>query len=196
MSKQPFVERRSGIERRSERRSGIDRRSDVRSGIDRRSGIKRRSGCDRRSDFVVLMAEDDEHDILATKRAWKKHNIANPLYIVKHGEECLDFLHRRGKYSEPGTAPRPGILLLDIEMPKMDGLSVLKHIREDEELHLLPVIILTTSGSEEDRLRSYDLGVNAYIVKPVGFENFAEAVRTISLFWQLVELPGGDHGAG
>lgn len=143
--------------------------------------------------FVVLLAEDDEHDVVATRRAWKKHNIANPLYIVSDGEECLDFLHRRGKYSEPGTAPRPGILLLDIKMPKMDGLTVLKHIREDGELHHLPVIILTTSQAEEDRLKGYNLGVNAYIVKPVGFENFSEAVRTINLFWQLVELPRGDH---
>jgi CheY-like chemotaxis protein len=139
--------------------------------------------------FGVLMAEDDEHDILATKRAWKKHNIANPLFIVNDGEECLDFLHRRGKYSDPSTAPRPGILLLDIKMPKMDGLAVLKHIREDEELRRLPVIILTVSKAEEDRLSSYDLGANAYIMKPVGFENFSEAVRTISLFWELVELP-------
>ncbi len=139
--------------------------------------------------FVVLMAEDDEHDILATRRAWKKHHISNPLYIVNDGEECLDFLHRRGKYSEPWTAPRPGILLLDIRMPKMDGLSVLKHIRQDGQLHRLPVIILTTSRAEEDRLRSYDFGANAYIVKPVGFNNFSDAVRTINLFWQLVDLP-------
>jgi CheY-like chemotaxis protein len=143
--------------------------------------------------FVVLMAEDDEHDILATKRAWKENHIANPLYIVKDGEECLDYLHQRGKYSEPDTAPRPGFLLLDIKMPKMDGLAVLEHIRKDGELRRLPVIILTTSKAEEDRLRSYDLGVNAYIVKPVGFENFSDAVRTINLFWQLVELPGGDR---
>ena len=143
----------------------------------------------KKEPFVVLMAEDDEHDIVATKRAWKKHHIVNPLYIVNNGEECLDFLHQRGKYSDPSTAPRPGILLLDIKMPKMDGLAVLKHIRRDEDLRLLPVVIVTTSKAEEDRLRSYNLGVNAYIVKPVGFENFSEAVRTISLFWQLVELP-------
>lgn len=142
--------------------------------------------------FVVLMAEDDEHDILATRRAWKRHHISNPLYIVNDGEECLDFLHRLGKYSEPGTAPRPGILLLDIRMPKMDGLAVLKHIRQDGQLRRLPVIILTTSRAEEDRLRSYDLGVNAYIVKPVGFDNFSDAVRTINLFWQLVDLPERD----
>ena len=142
-----------------------------------------------KSPFVVLMAEDNEHDIVATKRAWKKHRIVNPLYIVRDGEECLDFLYQRGKYADQATAPRPGILLLDIKMPKMDGLTVLKHIREDEELRLLPVVMLTTSKADEDRLRSYHLGANAYIVKPVGFENFSESVRTISLFWQLVELP-------
>ena len=136
------------------------------------------------------MAEDDEHDIVATKRAWKVHHIANPLYVVNDGEECLDYLHQRGKYGKPGAAPFPGILLLDIKMPKMDGLSVLKHIREDQKLRRLPVIILTTSRAEEDRLESYDLGVNAYIVKPIGFENFADAVKAISCFWQLVELPG------
>ena len=139
--------------------------------------------------FVVLMAEDDEHDILATKRAWKKHHVANPLYIVNDGEACLEYLGRRGEYSEPEKSPRPGILLLDIKMPKLDGLSVLKRVRETKEFRRLPVIILTTSKAEEDRLRSYDLGANAYIVKPVGFENFSQAVRTINLFWQLVELP-------
>jgi CheY-like chemotaxis protein len=140
--------------------------------------------------FVVLMAEDDEHDILATKRAWKKHHVANTLYVVNDGEACLDYLCRRGEYSEPEKSPRPGILLLDIKMPKLDGLSVLKIIRETKDLRWLPVIMLTTSKAEEDRLRSYDLGANAYIVKPVGFENFSQAVRTINLFWQLVELPG------
>ena len=139
--------------------------------------------------FVVLMAEDNEHDVLATRRAWKKHNIANPLHVVRDGKECLDYLYQRGKYSEPGTAPRPGILLLDIRMPRMDGLAVLKHIREDEKLRRLPVVILTTSQEEEDRLKSYDLGANAYVTKPVGFRNFADAVRTINLFWELVELP-------
>ena len=139
--------------------------------------------------FVVLMAEDSPHDIVAIKRAWKKNNILNPLYIVNDGEECLDYLHQRGRYREPGSAPQPGILLLDLKMPKMDGLTVLKHIREDAELCRLPVIILTTSREEKDRLKSYDLGANAYIVKPIGFRNFSKAVKTINLFWRLVELP-------
>mgnify|MGYP002477893392 CR=1 FL=1 len=135
------------------------------------------------------MAEDEAHDIVATKRAWQKSNILNPLYVVNDGEECLAFLHQREKYRNVITAPRPGILLLDIKMPKMDGLSVLKHIREDDELHRLPVIMLTSSKAEEDRLKSYDLGVNAYIVKPVGFVNLSEAVKTINLFWEVVEIP-------
>ncbi len=139
--------------------------------------------------FVVLMAEDDEHDIVAVKRAWKKGKIHNPLYIVNDGEECLDYLYQRGKYSEQGTAPRPGILLLDINMPKMDGLAVLEHIRKSEEFHRLPVIILTTSKDESDRLKGYDLLANAYIIKPIGFENFSKAIHTINLFWELVALP-------
>ena len=147
-----------------------------------------------KSPFVVLMAEDNEDDIIATKRAWKKHNIPNPLYIVNDGEECLDYLYRRGKYEDNTLSPRPGILLLDIRMPKMDGLEVLKLIRQDRKLQYLPVVILTTSKAEQDRIRSYDLGVNAYIMKPVGFENFSEAIKTINIFWQLVELPEWHNG--
>lgn len=143
--------------------------------------------------FVVLMAEDDEHDIIATKRAWKASQMANPLYIVNNGEECLDYLGRRGLFSDPASSPRPGILLLDLNMPRMDGLETLQHIRNNVLFRSLPVIMLTTSKAEEDRVRSYELGANAYIVKPIGFENFSEAIRTINLFWKLVELPGDPH---
>ncbi len=139
--------------------------------------------------FVILMAEDDENDIIATKRAWKENNIANQLYIVNDGEECLDYLYKRGKYSEPESAPEPGIILLDIKMPRMDGIEVLKHIRESKKFHRLPVIILTTSKGEEDKIRSYDLGANAYIMKPVGFEGLSNAIKIIHLFWEMVELP-------
>jgi len=142
-----------------------------------------------KSRFVVLMAEDNKHDIIATKRAWKEDNISNPLHIVKDGEECLDYLYQLEKYSEPGSAPKPGILLLDIKMPKMDGLEVLKHIRKSKEFSNLPVIILTTSKSEEDKMRGYDLGVNAYIQKPVGFDGLKSALKIINLFWEIVEIP-------
>ncbi len=139
--------------------------------------------------FVVLMAEDSEHDIIATKRAWKKNNIRSPLTIVKDGEACLDYLHRRGEYTSLKDAPKPGLLLLDIRMPKLNGLEVLEQIRQDSEYQSLPVIMLTTSRQEEDRIKSYKLGANAYIVKPVDFLNFSEAIKTINLFWELVELP-------
>lgn len=142
-----------------------------------------------KSPFVVLLAEDNEDDILAIRRAWEKNSIANPLYIVRNGEECLDYLNQRGRYAEPGVAPRPGILMLDIKMPRMDGLRVIEQIRSDEKLKRLPIVILTSSKMEEDRLKGYDLGANAYITKPVGFENFSEAIRAIHIFWELVELP-------
>lgn len=144
--------------------------------------------------FIVLMAEDNKHDIIATKRAWKENNIANPLHIVSDGEECLDYLYKRGKYNEPGSAPEPGILLLDIKMPKMDGIEVLKHIRESKEFHRLPVVILTTSKSKDDRMKSYDLGANAYLMKPVGFDGLVNAIKIINLFWEMVELPNLENG--
>lgn len=144
-----------------------------------------------RKEFPVLLVEDDEHDIVATQRAWRINRMSNPLFVVNNGEECLDYLFRRGLYADPAVSPRPGIVLLDVNMPRMDGLEVLKKIRESEQFGSLPVIMLTTSKAEEDRVRSYALGANAYIVKPIGFENFSEAIRTINLFWRLVELPGG-----
>jgi two-component system response regulator len=141
--------------------------------------------------FVVLMAEDDEHDVIATRRSWKIHKIHNPLHVVPNGEECLDYLYRRGKYEDPATSPRPGLILLDINLPRLDGISVLRTIREDEKLRFLPVVILTTSRNDEEKIESYRLGVNAYITKPVGFEGFNDAMRKINLFWELVELPEG-----
>ncbi|HEX9922037.1 MAG TPA: response regulator [Anaerolineae bacterium] len=139
--------------------------------------------------FNILMAEDNEHDIIAARRAWQKNKIANPLHIVNDGEACLDYLYQRGAFSEPGSAPPPGILLLDLNMPKMDGLTLLKRIRADNVLRRLPVIILTTSQLEEDRAKSYELGANAYIKKPIGFEPFSDAVKIINRFWELAELP-------
>ncbi|OHC61726.1 MAG: hypothetical protein A3H93_12115 [Rhodocyclales bacterium RIFCSPLOWO2_02_FULL_63_24] len=144
----------------------------------------------QRDDFVVLVAEDDEHDIVAIRRAWRTLGIRNPLAIVHDGEACLDYLFRRGQYAE---ARRPGLLLLDLNMPRLNGLGALRAIRADAATARLPVVILTTSKAEEDRLRSYDLGANAYIVKPVGFDNFTAALRTIHEFWNLVERPEVNH---
>ena len=142
-----------------------------------------------REPFLVLMAEDNEHDIIATRRVWRKNRIANPLFIVNDGEECLDFLYQKGKYDGEDAPPHPGILLLDVNMPKMDGLSVLESIRNDGPLRRLPVVIMTASEAEEDRLKSYDLGANAYIIKPIGFDNLSETLKAINQFWELVVLP-------
>lgn len=143
-----------------------------------------------RDDFVVLVAEDDEHDVIAIKRAWRTLGIANPLVIVNDGEACLDYLFRRGNYA---TATLPGLLLLDLHMPRRDGLETLRAIRADARTARLPVVILTTSKAEEDRVRSYDMGANAYVVKPVGFENFTLALNSIHEFWKLVERPELPH---
>ena len=143
----------------------------------------------RNKPFVVLLVEDDEHDIVAVKRAWKQNDIANPLHVVRSGAECLDYLHQRGKYSAPASAPAPGILLLDIKMPGMDGFVVLEEIRRDERLRRLPMVVLTGSDARTDRNRSYDLGANAYIRKPLEFKDLSEAIGVINRFWELAELP-------
>ena len=139
----------------------------------------------------ILYAEDNEHDIVATKRAWKQHKIKNELWIVRDGEECMDFLLRREKYNDPESSPKPNLLLLDLNMPKLDGLGVLQEIRKHESLIHLHVVVLTTSTMDEDRIKSYDLGVKGYIMKPVGFESFATAIKSINLYWSLVEPSNG-----
>jgi two-component system response regulator len=139
--------------------------------------------------FVVLLVEDEEHDIVAVKRAWKQNMIANILNIVRSGEECLDYLHGRGKYSALPKTSTPGIILLDIEMPGMNGLEVLEHIRRDERRRRLPVVLFTGSDTGSNQDRSYDMGANAYIRKPLKFKDFSEAIRVTNEFWTLVELP-------
>lgn len=136
--------------------------------------------------IIILYAEDNEHDIIATQRAWKKHKIKNSLYIVRNGEECLDFLNHRGEYEDLSSSPRPDLLLLDLNMPRMGGLEVLREMRATPELKDLHVVVLTTSSADQDKVKSYDLGVMGYILKPVGFENFALAIRAINIYWVLV----------
>ena len=146
----------------------------------------------QRNNFVVLVAEDEAHDVVAIRRAWRTLGIRNPLVIVSDGEACLDYLFRRGEHA---NAPPPGLVLLDLHMPRLDGLGALRAIRANAATARLPVVILTSSKAEEDRLRSYDLGANAYIVKPVGFENFTAAMRTIHEFWNLAERAEAPHDA-
>ena len=139
--------------------------------------------------MVFLMVEDNQHDILAVKRAWKENRIGNVLQIVRSGDECLDYLHQRGKFSRAGSAPRPDVILLNNRLPGMNGLQVLEQIRNSEEFHYLPVIMFTASQGERDQLKAYELLANAYVVKPMNFENLSEAVRSINAFWQLVRIP-------
>jgi CheY-like chemotaxis protein len=139
------------------------------------------------SPITILLADDDEDDRLITQHAFARHHLANDLRFVVDGEDLMDFLHRRGKY---GQAPRPGLILLDLNMPKKDGREALKEIKADPSLRKIPVVILTTSGEEEDILKTYDLGANSYIRKPVGFEALVKIIDTLGTYWfQVVELP-------
>ena len=135
----------------------------------------------------VLLVEDDEGDILITREAFEFHKIRNPLHVVTDGEQALQFVRRTGPFTD---APRPGLILLDVNLPRLSGLEVLAELKRDPELLLIPVVILTTSQAEEDILRSYELHANAYVSKPVDFEHFIEAIRQIDdFFLTLVRLP-------
>jgi CheY-like chemotaxis protein len=135
----------------------------------------------------VLLVEDDEGDVLMTREAFEFYKIRNPLHVVTDGEQALQFLRRTGPFS---GAPRPGLILLDVNLPRLNGLEVLAELKQDPELLLIPVVMLTTSKAEEDILRSYELHANAYVSKPVDFENFVAAIRQIDdFFLTLVQLP-------
>lgn len=135
----------------------------------------------------MLLVEDDEGDILMTREAFEFYKIRNPLHVVTDGERALQFLRQTGPFAD---APRPGLIMLDINLPRLSGLEVLAELRKDPELTLIPVVILTTSQAEEDIVRSYRLHANAYVSKPVDFENFIKAIRQIDdFFLTLVQLP-------
>ena len=135
----------------------------------------------------VLLVEDDEGDVLMTKEAFEFHRVNNPLHVVSDGEQALAFVRRAGRFA---GAPRPGLILLDVNLPRVSGLEVLAELKRDPELLSIPVVMLTTSRAEEDILRSYQLHANAYVSKPVDFEQFVAAIRQIDdFFLTLVELP-------
>jgi CheY-like chemotaxis protein len=135
----------------------------------------------------VLLVEDDEGDILMTREAFEFYKIRNPLHVVSDGERALEFVRRTGPFAD---APRPGLILLDINLPRLSGLEVLAELKADPELAVIPVVMLTTSQAEEDVLRSYRLHANAYVSKPVDFENFMAAIRQIDdFFLTLIQLP-------
>jgi CheY-like chemotaxis protein len=139
------------------------------------------------SPIDILLVEDDPGDVLMTREAFEHHKIRNALHVASDGVEALRFLRREGPFAD---APRPGLVLLDLNLPRKDGREVLGEIKQDPALRTIPVVVLTTSESEEDILRSYDLHANAYVTKPVDFEKFVEVVRQIDDFWvTVVQLP-------
>ncbi len=140
--------------------------------------------------ITILLADDDPDDRLLAKQALEENRLVNDLRFVEDGEELIDYLNRRGKFSNPANSPRPGIILLDLNMPKKDGREALEEIKTSPDLRQIPVVILTTSKAEEDIYRTYTLGVNSYISKPVTFEGLVEVMRTLGKYWfEIVELP-------
>jgi CheY-like chemotaxis protein len=136
----------------------------------------------------ILLVEDDPRDVELTLTALEDHNLANEVVVARDGQQALDYLRCRGEYSTR-TNENPAVLLLDLKLPKVDGLEVLKEIRSDERLKLIPVVVLTSSQEEKDMVRSYTLGVNAYVVKPVDFHEFINAVKELGVFWALINEP-------
>jgi len=140
--------------------------------------------------ITILYADDDAEDRMLVKDAWAENRLANELHFVEDGEELMDYLRRRGKYANLGDLPLPGMILLDLNMPRKDGREALQEIKADPRLRSIPVVVLTTSKAEEDILRAYDLGVNSFILKPVTFQSLVDLTLTLSKYWfEVVELP-------
>ena len=140
--------------------------------------------------ITILMADDDSDDRRLTQEALTEGRLMNPMVFVENGEELMDYLRHEGKYAPPNAPARPGLILLDLNMPRKDGRSVLKELKGDPELRTIPVVVLTTSKADEDVFKSYDLGVNSYIVKPVTFEALVDILQTLEKYWfQIVLLP-------
>jgi len=136
----------------------------------------------------ILLVEDDPQDIELTLTALTKHNLANKIVVARDGVEALDYLYRRGLFVNYPEG-QPVVILLDLKMPKLDGIQVLQKIKSDEKLHLIPIVVLTSSSEDSDLEKCYKLGVNAYVVKPVRFKEFLEAVQSIGVFWALLNEP-------
>ncbi|MCP2045545.1 response regulator [Pontibacter sp. HSC-36F09] len=140
--------------------------------------------------IVILIADDDAEDRMLIKEALDENRLSNAIQFVENGEELMDYLHNRGRFTDKEKYQTPGLILLDLNMPKKDGREALKEIKADEHLRVLPVVVLTTSKAEEDILRTYDLGVSSFITKPVTFSSLVDVMRTLSKYWfEIVELP-------
>lgn len=140
----------------------------------------------------ILLAEDNPRDVELTLTALADHNIANDVVVARDGEEALDYLFRRGRY-EGREGGNPAVVLLDLKMPKVDGLEVLRQIKSNEALRTVPVVMLTSSREERDLVESYRLGSNAYVVKPVAFDRFVDAVRHVGVFWAILNEPAPEN---
>jgi CheY-like chemotaxis protein len=136
----------------------------------------------------ILLVEDDPKDVELTLTALGEYRLANEVVVARDGQEALDYLHCEGEFSNRPDE-NPSVMLLDLKLPKIDGLDVLQHIRSDGRLKLIPVVVLTSSHEEKDKLRSYTLGVNAYVVKPVDFHEFVNAVKELGIFWAVINEP-------
>ena len=146
--------------------------------------------------ITILYADDDPEDRMLVKEAWEENRLANDLHFVEDGEELMDYLHRRGKYADMRYSPLPGMILLDLNMPRKDGREALQEIKADPRLRLIPTVVLTTSKAEEDIFRAYDLGVNSFIIKPVTFKSLVDLTLTFSKYWfEIVELPPKEEAA-
>ncbi len=142
--------------------------------------------------ITFLIADDDPDDRLLIKESLEEARLANPLHFVEDGVELLDYLQRKNQYANLAGHPLPGLILLDLNMPRKNGIEALKEIKADQELRQIPIVVFTTSKAEEDIFRTYNLGVNSFISKPVNFEAFVDVVRTLTKYWfEIVELPQG-----
>jgi CheY-like chemotaxis protein len=133
----------------------------------------------------ILMVEDDPMDVELTMTALEGYNLANEVIVARDGEEALDYLYRRGSYAER-SSDHPAVILLDLKLPKVDGLEVLRQVKSDDNLKIIPVVVLTSSREEKDLISSYKLGVNAYVVKPVDFHEFVNAIKELGVFWAII----------
>ena len=136
----------------------------------------------------ILLVEDDPRDVELTMTALQEYNLVNEVAVARDGQEALDYLYGRGQFSER-EGSLPAVVLLDLKLPKINGLEVLEQIRSDQALRMLPVVVLTSSNEEKDLVRSYELGVNAYVVKPVDFHTFVNAVKELGVFWAMINEP-------
>lgn len=140
--------------------------------------------------IVILMADDDDDDYMLTRKALEESKLLNRLFRVKDGVELMNYLQRRGAYVDPDVSPTPGLILLDLNMPRKDGRQALLEIRSDASINHIPVVVLTTSKAEEDIIQSYQIGANSYVRKPVEFEELVKVIRVMGIYWfEIVELP-------